>query len=172
MAKELPDVVVDVATECYARISRLPEGSEEADAVEHAVSLVLSERRPEKDKLLLLDDVLRNGRHSVRRSRARRASAVEETGQLAARGIATGATRGFVEYETPEQICFANELERSLRKEASRCGDHGARVLDGLLRGETSSVIALGAGVSAATVNRTVRRLRDALIELGYREPV
>ncbi|HEY2984638.1 MAG TPA: hypothetical protein VGJ38_10825 [Jatrophihabitantaceae bacterium] len=65
-------------------------------------------------------DVLRNGRHSVRRSRARQATAVEETGRLTERGITTGTMRGFVECETPEQICLANELERSLREEARR----------------------------------------------------
>ena len=132
--------------------------------------MVLSERRPTKPKELLLNDVLRNARHSIRRSRARQAAAIEETGRLATRGIATGATRGFVEHETPEQICLANELERWLREEARDCGRHGERVLDGLLAGETNSEIAVAAGVSITTVNRTMRRLRDTIVELGYRE--
>jgi D-alanyl-D-alanine carboxypeptidase (penicillin-binding protein 5/6) len=93
------------------------------------------------------------------------------TGRLAERGITTGATRGFVECETPEQICLANELERSLREEARRCGRYGQRVLDGLLGGETSSKIAVAAGVSITTVSRTMRRLRDTVVELGYRKP-
>jgi hypothetical protein len=118
-----------------------------------------------------VNDVLRNGRHSVRRSRARQATAVEETGRLAERGITTGATRGFVECETPEQISLANELEGSLREEGRRCGRHGERVLDGLLGGETSSEIAVAAGISITTVSRTMRRLRDTVVELGYRKP-
>ena len=90
MKKILPDVVVDVARECYDRLDRLQPGSEDAETVEHAISLALSERRSAKAKDLLLNDVLRNARHSVRRSRARYVQTVEETGYLAAEGIATG----------------------------------------------------------------------------------
>ena len=170
MNQTLPDVVVDVAVECYGRLARLQAGSEDADTVEHAVSLVLSERRDAKPKELLLNDVLRNARHSVRRSRARYLQAVEETGRLAAAGIATGGTGGFVTAETPAEICIANELEQALAAEACRCGHHGPRVLSGLLDGETSETIAAAAGVSMSTVNRTVRQLRDRVVALGYRE--
>jgi hypothetical protein len=170
MKKTLPDVIVDVARECYDRLERLQPGSEDADTVEHAISLALSERRPAKAKDLLLKDVLRNARHSVRRSRARFLHAVNETAHLAAEGVATGATLGFVEVETPEDICIANDLEQTLHAEACRCGRHGPRVLEGLLGGETSQTIAAAAGVSKSTVNRTVRHLRDTVVALGYQE--
>jgi hypothetical protein len=168
MKKTLPDVVVDVARDCYDRLDRLQPGSEDAETVEHAISLALSERRPAKAKDLLLNDVLRNARHSVRRSRARYLQAVGETGHLAAEGVATGATRGFVEFETPEDICIANDLEQTLHDEACRCGRHGVRVLEGLLDGETSEAIAAAAGVSISTVQRTLRRLRGTVVDLGY----
>jgi hypothetical protein len=159
---------VDVLVDLYARVRKLRDGSEEADAAERAISMTLSEKRRAKDKELLLNDVLRNGRHSVRRSRARFANAVEESGQLASRGIATGATRGFVDYETPEHHFLANELTRHLEQQACRCGRHGPRVLEGLLDGETSREMMTATGVSASTINRTVRRLRDAAIGYGY----
>ena len=170
MKKTLPDVAIDVARDCYDWLDRLQPGSEDAETVEHALSLVLSERRWAKPKDLLLHDVVRNARHSVRRSRARYLQAVDETGQFAAEGVATGATRGFVEVETPEDICIANDLEQTLHAEACRCGHHGPRVLEGLLDGETSQTIAAAAGVSMSTVNRTVRHLRNTVVALGYRE--
>jgi hypothetical protein len=170
MTKIVPDVVIDVARDCYSRLDRLQPGSEDAEIAEHAVSLVLSERRPTKPKDLLLNDVLRNARHSVRRSRARYVQAVEESGHLAARDVATGATRGFVERETPEDICIANELGQILHAEACRCGRHGPRVLEGLLGGEPNHTIAAAAGVSMSTLNRTVRHLRKTVVELGYQE--
>lgn len=170
MNKTLPDVVTDVAWDCYDRLDRLQPGSEDAETVEHAISLALSERRPAKAKDLLLNDVLRNARHSVRRSRARYLQAVDETGHLASEGVATGATRGFIEVETPEDICIAKDLEQTLHAEACGCGRHGLRVLEGLLGGETSQMIATAAGVSVSTVNRTVRHLRNTVVALGYQE--
>jgi hypothetical protein len=168
--KAVPDVVVDVARDCYDRLDRLQPGSEDAETVEHAISLALSERRWTKEKDLLRNDVLRNARHSVRRSRARYLKAIDEAGHLAAEGVATGATLGLVEVETPEDICIANELEQTLQAEACRCGRHGPRVLQGLLDGETSQTIAASAGVSMSTVNRTVRHLRNVVVALGYQE--
>jgi hypothetical protein len=105
---------------------------------------------------------------SVRRSRARQARAVEKACRLAERGIATRPTRGFVEAATPEQLCLANELERALREEARGCGCHGESVLDGLLRGEARRE-PVTAGVSTATVSRTMRKLRERVVELDYR---
>jgi DNA-binding MurR/RpiR family transcriptional regulator len=43
-------------------------------------------------------------------------------------------------------------------------------VLAGLIGGSTTREIATSAGVSASTVNRTVKRLRDTARTLGYRE--
>jgi hypothetical protein len=53
-----------------------------------------------------------------------------------------------------------------------RCERQRERVLDGLLGGETSSEFAVAAGGSITTVSCTMRRLRDTVVELGYRKSV
>jgi len=170
MKNDLNDVFVDVAHECYLRVRRLREGSEPAETAEHAITLLLSGDRPEKDKALMVHDLLTNARFSVRRSRARRNAAIESAGHLAARGIASGATRGPVEIDTPEDAVCAKELLGCLHTEACRCGVHGPQILTGLLNGATTREMAEAAGVSPSTVARTVRTLRQAVVASGYCE--
>lgn len=170
MNDALSDVGVEVALECYKRVRRLRDGSPEEEAAEHAILMALSSRRDQKDKPLLLHDVLQDGRRSTTRSRARYLTAVQESGHLAQRGVATGGTRAFVETETPEDICIARDLVHRLKHEAGQCGSHGPRVLEGLLDGETTREMATATGVSPVTVKRTVRRLRAAAVNAGYRE--
>src|SRR4051794_16001971 len=78
MKQALDDAVVDVVVDCHRRLRVADPGSEAADVAEHAISLALSPARPPKDRGLLLHDVLRQARHSVRRTRARRGRAVNE----------------------------------------------------------------------------------------------
>lgn len=169
----LDDVYVDVAKECYRRVTELKEcfgDGEEAAIAEHAIEMALFGDRPLKDKDRLLDDVMRNARFSVRRSTARGLRATEEVGHLARRNMVTGGSPGFFDDERPEDIVMAHELEECLRDEACRCGKHGERVLAGLIIGESAHETAAAAGVSKATVDRAVRRLRAATVAAGYRE--
>jgi hypothetical protein len=152
----------EVALECQAMARRAPSGSESEEAAEHAVTLALGEGRTEDDPARLRRDVIRNARHSLRRGRARRLRVVAECGRLAQRGVATGMSRGFVETSTPEDQAIAREMLDCLQREARRCGAHGRSVLAGLLAGETVGGIATSAGVSTATVDRTIRRLRNS----------
>ena len=169
MEGHLNQAYLDVALECYRRVRVLREGTEDAEVAEHAISLALERRDSELDAPLLLHDVLRNSRHSIRRGRARLRSAVAEAGQLALRGVASGGTPGFEQRDSPERICAMRDDLRALRDTAASCGPHGRRVLVGLLAGETSAETAVAAGISRATVERTVRRLRDAANDTGLR---
>jgi hypothetical protein len=168
----LNEVFVDVAVECYRRVQQLKE-SEDAryvEVAERAIEMALFGQRQLKEERLLLGDVLRNATFSVRRSQARRAAVVEEVGRLAKQNIVTGASGGVTDCETPEDVVLARELKLCLHDEACRCGAHGERVLQGLLEGESVRETAAGADVSTATVDRTVRRLRKAVVDAGYRE--
>lgn len=167
MDDSVNEAYLDVALECYRRVRALRESTEDAEVAEHAISLVLERRGRELDAPLLLHDVLRNSRHSVRRGRARFLRAVEETGQLALRGIASGGVAGFEQLDSPERICELRDHLQALRDAAASSGPHGGRVLAGLLVGETSAETAAAAGVSRATVERTVRRLREAAMDTG-----
>jgi hypothetical protein len=160
--KEESNTAFEAAEACSDLAKRSREGSETEEAAEHAIVLALSEHREESGPLRLFADSLRNARFSVRRSRARRLRAVEECGQLAERGVATGLSPGFVDYETPEDRAVAREMIGCLHTEACRCGAHGRRVLAGLLGGETRGEIAASAGISPATVDRTIRKLKDS----------
>jgi hypothetical protein len=170
MTDGLNDVFADVAQECYSRAKRSNQGSEEADTAEHALDLLLDRISSDAPKAFLLHDVLANARYSVRRSRVRFSRAVESSGHLAARGIATGASRGFVEVGTPEDSIYAKDLLWCLQNSACDCGAHGPKVLSGLLKGATTQEMAEAAGVSPATVARTVRTLRHTVIAAGYAE--
>jgi len=169
MPEDLNEVFVDVALACYDRVRKLQPGSEDAEAAEHAISMALRGNRTERDRSRLLANLLHNSRFSLRRGRARRARAMEECRSLARQGIVTGAARGFIDRETPETTRIASELTERLSEEASRCGSHGPRVLRGLLADETYDEISNASGVSLATVDRTVRRLRETAEAAGLR---
>jgi hypothetical protein len=168
----LDAVFVDVAAECYDRVQKLTGLGDglEAEAAERAIEMALFGNRPAKEPCLLLGDVLKNARFSVRRSRARNAVATDELRRLGQQKVATGGCRGFITDETPEDLVIARELGRCLHGEACRCGTYGVRVLEGVIGGESAQETAAAAGVSRATVDRTLRRLRKAAIAAGYRE--
>lgn len=152
----------EAAEACSDLAKRSRAGSETEEAAELATVLAISERREERDPQRLLGDVLRNARFTTRRSRARRLRSVEECGRLAASGVATGLSLGFVDHDTPADRAVAREMIDCLHNEACKCGKHGTRVLAGLLGGETTREIASSTGVSPATVDRTIRRLKDS----------
>ena len=161
MKKTLDAPVVDVVVDCHRRLRAAAPGSEVADVAEHAISLALSPDRSPKDSNLLLHDVLRQARHSVRRSRARRARVVDDIGHLASQGVRTVA--GIAQSaETPETVVIAREQLRELSDYALCLGGPAPRVLAGMLAGETVRDTVLATGVSSATVERIQRRIRAA----------
>lgn len=160
--------VAEVVERCQQRLTFLAPGSEGAEITEHAVSLALSNERPQKQAELLLGDVLRDSRRTVVRSRARRLRLVSDLGRLASDGIATGGLSGFADYDTPERRVLAREFIALLRARADEIGGATPRVLAGLLINETESETARAAGTSRSTVTRARRTLRAYAAKQGY----
>lgn len=157
-----------VAIACYDRARRFAPGSVHAEASEHAVSLSLNRGSGDGDFDDLLDDVLRNGYHSVRRARARRNRALGECTYLASQGVATGGTRQFTAIDSAADRCAASELLDSLTEEANSIGSHAPGVLAGLIVGDSTRQIAADTGVSTSTVDRTIKRFRVRATADGY----
>jgi hypothetical protein len=158
----------EVVERCQRHLKLLEPGSEAAEIAEHATSLALSQKRPAKQSELLLGDVLRDARRTVRRSKARRLRLVSDLGRFAGQGIATGALAGFAEHETPETRALARELIALLSARAHELGGAAPRVLAGLLAEETEAETAVAAATSRSTVTRTRRALRAYAAEQGY----
>lgn len=158
----------EVVERSQRHLRLLEPGSEAAEATEHAITLALSPDRPPKDPDLLLGDALRDARRSVVRSRRRRLRVVGEAGRMAADGIPTGATAGFIDHDTPERRILARELLGLLRVRAAELGGAAPRVLAGLLAEETELETATAANVSRSTVTRLRRSLRACARDHGY----
>lgn len=157
-----------MAVACYNRARRFPPGSVHADASEHAVTLCFNRTDADKPAEKLLDDVLRNSYHSVRRSRKRGSRTAEECARLGADGVSTGGCSPLSSVDATVDACLAGELLGSLQDEAARVGQHGPTVLAGLIAGDTTSEIATRAKVSSSTVDRTIKRLRRRATADGY----
>jgi hypothetical protein len=153
--------------ECYRRARAALPGSERADVAEHAVTLMLGRTGAEGQRWLL-ENVLRNARHSVRRSRQRHLRLIESSRQLAMRNQPTGATRGFIDHDSPESLVLAAELKDLLAAKAAEIGPVAQRTLVGLLAGETLEETAADAHVSVSTVKRVRRQLRVCASAAGY----
>jgi hypothetical protein len=169
MDQALSGAAGEVVERCQRHLRLLKPGTEAAEATEHAITLALSPDRPEKEADLLLGDALRDARRSVVRSRRRKLRVVNEAGRLAAQSVATGASAGFIEQDTPERRLLARELISLLRARATQLGGAAPRVLAGLIAEETELETAAAAGVSRSTVTRLRRVLRDCAAEHGYR---
>lgn len=168
MNQALSGAAGEVVERCQRHLRLLDPGSDAAEVTEHATTLALSPDRPAKDPELLLGDALRDARRTVARSRTRRLAVVADAGRMAAQGIATGATAGFVDEDSPERRLLARELITLLRTRAAEIGEPAPRVLAGLLTEETELETAMAAGVSRSTVTRIRRNLRACATENGY----
>jgi hypothetical protein len=168
MDQALSGAAGEVVGRFQRHLRLLEPGSEAAEATEHAITLALSPDRPSKDPDLLFGDALRDARRSVARSRHRRLRVVSEAGRIAAQGIPTGATAGFVDHDSPERRLLARELVGLLRVRAAELGGAAPRVLAGLLTEESELETAAAANVSRSTVTRIRRSLRACAREHGY----
>jgi hypothetical protein len=165
------DVVADVQ-EIVQNLELKGASADDVEAVEKAIDLAINRRFSAKPKEFLKRDVLRDGARTTRRTKKRQRQVGERYGAHQPRQV-TGKRRvpgEFTAMETPASLARAAELEDHLHDEACECGAHGPRVLAGLIDGETTKVAAEAAGVSMATANRTIKRLRQRAETLGYAE--
>jgi hypothetical protein len=167
MTNERLNTRYTAALACYRQAQAARPGSESSEAAEHAVLLTLSTARPEKPSGLTSFDALRDARHSVRRSRARRARALEAAAHLAGQGIRLAAAGPPADLVTPEQRAITRELLDCLIARARELGPPAPRVLAGLLVGESENDTASALAVSRATVSRTRRALRAVCLHDG-----
>jgi hypothetical protein len=161
---------VEAAIQCYELIHRLKvDDVDDVEGIERAIDLAI-ERRHEEASEYLFRDVLRNGRFSARRSRARRKRlahryAAEQPRAITAKRripgdfVADGCLHASVE---------ACQLGEELARLASNCGASGPNILEALIAGQPTSEAAASAGVSRSTAQRTVTKLRSRARELGY----
>ena len=164
---------VEVALRCYGMIARLEESgasTEKVEAVEKALDMAIERRNSDKSADDLFVDVLANGRFSARRSRARqlRTAARCQTTQRRCRTGKRGQPGEIADVRSPQSAVEAKELLEELADEARRGGRQDLRILSGLIAGDTIKRTSVGADVSPATVNRTVKRLRSRAVDSGY----
>lgn len=161
---------VEAAMHCYELIHRLKvDDVDDVEGIERAIDLAI-ERRHEEANEYLLRDVLRNGRFSARRSRARRKRltdryAAEQPRAITAKRRIPGDS---VAGDCPHAEVEARQLEEELARLASDCGASGPNILEALAAGQPTSEAAASAGVSRSTAQRTVTKLRSRARELGY----
>jgi hypothetical protein len=161
---------VEAAIQCYELIHRLKvDDVDDVEGIERAIDLAI-ERRDEEANEYLLRDVLRNGRFSARRSRARRKRladryAAEQPRAITAKRRIPGDS---VASDCPHAAVEAGQLEEELARLASDCGAAGPNILRALTAGQPISEAAASAGVSRSTAQRTVSKLRRRALELGY----
>lgn len=161
---------VEAAIRCYELIRGLKvDDVDNVEGIERAIDLAI-ERRHEQASEYLFRDVLRNGRFSARRSRARRRRlahryAAEQPRAATAKRRIPGDS---VASDSPQASLEARQLEEELARLASDCGASGPDILEALTMGQTVSDAAALAGVSRSTAQRTVIQLRSRARELGY----
>ncbi len=161
---------VEAAIQCYELIRRLKvDDIDDVEGIERAIDLAI-ERRHEEESEFLFRDVLRNGRFSARRSRARRKRlarlyAAEQPRAITAKRRIPGDS---VASDCPHASVEARQLEEELARLASDCGAAGPDIFEALTAGQPTSEAAALAGVSRSTAQRTVAKLRRRARELGY----
>lgn len=171
--KEINGAFFDVVEECQGIVRNLEMRGRDIDdveAVERAIEYAINRRFSDKPEDHLLYDVLRDGRRSVRRSRQRERRFTERYARLLPNQV-TGKRRvvgDFIQIGNAADESFGDELEARVVEEARRFGEHGQRILDGLIAGETTREAAESAGISMATANRTIKRLRQRARQLDY----
>lgn len=149
------DVRWDVLQDLYSRLQKLTPGTKEAEIAEHAISLALNPRRQSKDATFFLYDVLDNAKHSILRTQTRRNALLKKFTAYSAHVVHN--------YETPEAICIAQEIEAKIREAAGKLGPNIVRCLDGMLVGESVSQTAAACGISRRSVDRARQKIREIL---------
>ena len=159
---------LDAALRCYELADRRTPGSPGAEAAEHAVLYVLSDRRAVMPVGELLRDALHDGARTVARAGRGRMTVERELGHLCGAGIDTAGARAAIGSDMPEHVVLARELLGVLRRRAAELGDPAPRVLAGMLVGETEVQTARATGASRSTITRTRRAFRTCATSAGY----
>ncbi|WP_436851624.1 hypothetical protein [Nocardiopsis dassonvillei] len=164
---QLSDVRVETMRRLYEK-NKGARGVEYLDVIDTALNLALGHRRAAEDPDRLVWNVLRDARRTNSRSaaRSRQSAAGRPLADPQRRRVCTTAADGslsveMVTYESPEAYALASETLRELSAFAASLGPHGRGCLRDLLDGETVPVSARRVGVSAATVERARRALRE-----------
>lgn len=143
-----------VVEQLYSLLERLPEGSPDANIVEHAISLALNPQRIIQDIPWLLHDVLRNARFSVRRAEKRREALYQKVENVTIRDQRT------IDYATPETIFVNQECVELLYKSIALLSPHALRCLEGMIAQESIEETASACELSRRSVDRIRRQIR------------
>lgn len=143
-----------VVEQLYSLLGRYPEGSPDANIVEHAISLALNSRRITQDSQWFFYDVLRNAQFSVRRAEKRRDALHQKAENVAIHD------RRAINYATPETIFVAQEFIELLYNSVAHVNLHAARCLEGMLVQESVKETAMACGLSSRSVDRIRQQIR------------
>lgn len=148
MKKQL-DTRWRVVLELQQRLEKLKPGSDEANILEHAISLAINSTSQEPNHKFFRHDILRNARFIYWRSKTRQLELMQKV---------THTT------STWTQGCEMNaglELEEKLREVITKSGKGLMRYFEGMINGESVDVTAVACGVSRRTVDRRRRKVRQ-----------
>ena len=145
---------------------RFAPGSLQADTVDRAISLALSDSRDDSTPAFLHRNVLRDGRKLTARSRSKEIP-FDPTETSSGLGECLPAGSLVDALNTPENLAVAGDFQTRLTaKVLSSCGDAGRICLDGLLQGASVRESAAESGLSTRQVRHTRARIRTAAAKL------
>jgi hypothetical protein len=160
------DIRWDVVEKLYSRLQRLTPGTQEAEAIDHAITLALNPERQAQNVSFLVYDVLRNARYSRRRTQKR-------CGELSKKlNVYATQTAAHLNCKTPEAICIAQEIEVKIRETLAQRDSHIMRCFEGMLLGESISETATACGISRRSVDRARQKIRTISRPFFFEEEV
>jgi DNA-directed RNA polymerase specialized sigma24 family protein len=160
------DIRWDVVGKLYSRLQRLTPGTQEAEAIDHAITLALNPERQAQNVSFLVYDVLRNARYSRRRTQKR-------CGELSKKlNVYATQTAAHLNCKTPEAICIAQEIEVKIRETLAQRDSHIMRCFEGMLLGESISETATACGISRRSVDRARQKIRTISRPFFFEEEV
>jgi hypothetical protein len=148
------DIQWDVVGKLYSRLQRLTPGTQEAEAIDHAITLALNPERQAQNVSFLVYDVLRNARYSRQRTQKRCGDLSKKLNAYATQ------TAAHINCKTPEAICIAQEIEAEIRQTLAQGDSHMMRCFEGMLVGESISETATACGISRRSVDRARQKIR------------
>ncbi len=148
------DIRWDVVGKLYSRLQRLIPGTQEAEAIDHAITLALNPERQAQNVSFLVYDVLRNARYSRRRTQKRCGDFSKKLNAYATQ------TAAHLNCKTPEAICIAQEIEAKIRETLAQSDSHMMRCFEGMLVGESISETAIACWISRRSVDRARQKIR------------
>lgn len=148
------DIRWDVVGKLYSRLQRLTPGTQEAEAIDHAITLALNLERQAHNVSFLVYDVLRNARYSRRRTQKRCGDLSKKLNAYATQIAA------HLNCATPKAICIAQEIEAKIRETLAQGDSHMMRCFEGMLLGESISETATACGISRRSVDRARQKIR------------